>query len=262
MLDSNRLDGKVALVTGAGGELGAATARLMVARGARVVAVDRDRASLDRLVAAVGAAGVPVTILADVTREADVAGYVAETLGRMGRVDIFFNNAGIEGPVRPIAEYPLEDFERVMAVNVVGVFLGLKHVIPAMARTGGGAIINASSVAGLTGTPGICAYNASKHAVIGLTRSAAAEWAGRGIRINSINPGPIASRMMRSLEVGLSPDGEPGADKMHDAFQALIPAGRYGTPEEVAALVAFLACDDARYMHGVVCTIDGGFTVS
>lgn len=262
MLDSNRLDGKVALVTGAGGALGAATARLMVARGARVVAIDRDRASLDRLVAAVGADGVPVTVLADVTQEADVAGYVAEALRRMGRIDVFFNNAGIEGPVRPIAEYALEDFERVMAVNVVGVFLGLKHVIPAMAKSGGGAIINASSVAGLTGTAGICAYNASKHAVIGLTRSAAAEWAGRGIRINSINPGPIASRMMRSLEAGLSPDGESGADRTHDAFQALIPAGRYGTPEEVAALVVFLASEDARYLHGAVYTIDGGFTVS
>jgi NAD(P)-dependent dehydrogenase (short-subunit alcohol dehydrogenase family) len=144
-------------------------------------------------------------------------------------------------------------------VNVVGVFLGLKHVIPIMARGGGGAIINTSSVAGLTGTPGICAYNASKHAVIGLTRSAAAEWAGRGIRINAINPGPIASRMMRSLEEGLSP-GQAAA--VRAKFEAMIPAGRYGTAEEVATLVAFLASDDARYVNGAVHPIDGGFTVS
>jgi len=127
-----------------------------------------------------------------------------------------------------------------------------------MAAGGGGAIINSSSVAGLTGTPGISAYNASKHAVIGLTRSAAAEWASKGIRINSINPGPIASRMMASLENGLAP-GQ--GNEMRARFSAMIPAGRYGTPEEVAALVAFLASEDARYLHGAVMTIDGGFTV-
>jgi len=262
MLDSNRLDGKAALITGAAGEIGSSTVRLMVARGARVVAVDKDGAALERLVESLGAAanGVAATIVADVTREADVTRYVAEACAALRRIDVFFNNAGIEGPVHPLAEYPLEAFERVLAVNVIGVFLGLKHVIPVMHSGGGGAIINSSSVAGLTGTAGICAYNASKHAVIGLTRSAAAEWGGRGIRINSINPGPIASRMMRSLEAGLSSGGN--AEAMHAAFAALIPAGRYGTAEEVAALVAFLASEDARYLHGGVYTIDGGFTVS
>jgi NAD(P)-dependent dehydrogenase (short-subunit alcohol dehydrogenase family) len=161
--------------------------------------------------------------------------------------------------VCPIGEYPLADFRRVIDVNVIGVFLGLKHVIPAMQATGGGSIVNSSSVAGLTGSPGICAYNASKHAVIGLTRSAAAEWAGKGIRINSINPGPIASRMMRSLEEGMAPGK---ADDMRAQFSAMIPAGRYGSPDEVAALAAFLASEDARYIHGAVFTIDGGFTVS
>jgi NAD(P)-dependent dehydrogenase (short-subunit alcohol dehydrogenase family) len=128
-----------------------------------------------------------------------------------------------------------------------------------MAATGGGSVINSSSVAGLTGTPGICAYNATKHAVIGLTRSAAAEWAGRGVRVNSINPGPIASRMMASLENGMAPGK---AQEMRAQFSAMIPAGRYGTPEEVAAVVAFLASDDARYLHGAIFTIDGGFTVT
>jgi NAD(P)-dependent dehydrogenase (short-subunit alcohol dehydrogenase family) len=120
-------------------------------------------------------------------------------------------------------------------------------------------VINSSSVAGLTGTAGLCAYNASKHAVIGLTRSAAAEWGGRGIRVNSVNPGPIATRMMSSLEEGLSP-GQ--AAKAREQFSAMIPALRYGTPEEVAALVAFLASEDARYIHGAAFVIDGGFTVS
>jgi NAD(P)-dependent dehydrogenase (short-subunit alcohol dehydrogenase family) len=131
--------------------------------------------------------------------------------------------------VRPIAEYPLADFRRVLDVNVVGVFLGLKHVLPVIADAGGGAVINSSSVAGLTGTAGLCAYNASKHAVIGLTRSAAAEWGGRGIRVNSVNPGPIATRMMSSLEEGLSPGR---AAKAREQFSAMIPALRYGTPEE------------------------------
>jgi len=259
MLDCNRLDGKVALVTGAGGEIGSATIRLMAARGARIAAVDRDANSLHRLSAELPPGTNLITCEADVADEDAVRRYVGYVRSQAGRVDIFFNNAGIEGPVQPIAEYPLAEFRRVIDVNVVGVFLGLKHVIPVMAATGGGSIINSSSVAGLTGTPGICAYNASKHAVIGLTRSAAAEWAGKGIRINSINPGPIVSRMMRSLEEGLAP-GE--AEAMRARFSAMIPAGRYGTPEEVAALVAFLASEDARYLHGAVFTIDGGFTVS
>jgi NAD(P)-dependent dehydrogenase (short-subunit alcohol dehydrogenase family) len=259
MLDSNRLDGKVALITGAAGEIGAATAKLMIARGARIVAVDRDKAALTRLNAALERPAELLSIEGDVTDESSVRGFIAHAKQAAGKIDVFFNNAGIEGPVHPIADYPLADFRRVIDVNVVGVFLGLKHVIPVIAEAGGGAVINASSVAGLTGTAGICAYNASKHAVIGLTRSAAAEWGGRGIRVNSINPGPITTRMMSSLEEGLSPGR---ADKAREQLSAMIPALRYGTPEEVAALVAFLASEDARYIQGAVFVIDGGFTVS
>jgi 3alpha(or 20beta)-hydroxysteroid dehydrogenase len=257
MLDSNRLEGKTALVTGAGGEIGAATIRLMLARGARIIAVDQDKRSLQQLKVDIEPGDDLVVIEADVTNEESVRNYVERAKEAFGRIDIFFNNAGIGGPVSPITEFSLADFQKVMSVNVVGVFLGLKHVIPVMAAGGGGSIINSSSVAGLTGTPGICAYNASKHAVIGLTRSAAAEWAGKGIRINSINPGPITSRMMTAIEDGLA-KGE--VNDMHERFVALIPARRFGTPEEVAALVAFLASEDARYMHGAVVAIDGGFT--
>jgi len=158
-----------------------------------------------------------------------------------------------------VGDYPLDAFRRVVDVNLIGVFLSLKHVVPAMMARRRGAVINTSSVAGLTGTSGITAYNATKHAVIGLTRSVAAEAGPRGVRVNSVNPGPIASRMMASLEDGLT--GGQGA-AARTAFEGLIPLGRYGTPEEVAALVAFLASEDARYIHGAVMTLDGGFTVA
>ena len=163
--------------------------------------------------------------------EASVQRYVALATDEAKRIDIFFNNAGIEGPVHPIADYPLADFRRVVDVNLIGVFLGLKHVIPAMAATGGGSIINSSSVAGLTGTPGICAYNATKHGVIGLTRSAAAEWAGRGVRVNWINPGPIASRMMASLEErhgARQGARDAGAIQCDDSRRTLWDTGRSG----------------------------------
>jgi NAD(P)-dependent dehydrogenase (short-subunit alcohol dehydrogenase family) len=256
MLDSNRLEGKIALITGAGGEIGSATARLMAARGAKIVAVDRDTASLDVLAAQLGD-NLLARLVADVTDEGAVRGYVAQAMAAGGRIDVFFNNAGIEGPAHPIPDYPLDAFQRVLAVNVTGVFLGMKHVIPAMLAGGGGSIINTSSTAGLRGTGGLCAYIASKHAVIGLTRSAADEWAAHGIRINCVNPGPIEGRMMQSIEQGLAP-GNNGT--VAAAISAANPARRYGLPEEVATLVAFLASDDARYIHGAVHAVDGGRT--
>ena len=257
MLDSNGLHGKVALVTGAAGDIGSATIRLLLARGASVVGVDRDKLTLWRFGGDLDAGDKFTTIDADVTDEAAVSGFVAKTRETYGGIDVFFNNAGIEGPVRPLPEYPLSDFLRVINVNVVGVFLGLKHVIPAMLHRGGGSIINTSSTAGVTGSPGVCAYNASKHAVIGLTRSAAIEWASSGIRINCISPGPIASRMMTSLEEGFRPGR---SCEVRKRLSESIPAGRYGDPSEVATLVAFLASDDARYLHGAVFTADGGHT--
>ncbi len=256
MLDSNRLEGKLALITGAGGEIGRATARLMAARGARIVAVDRDAAGLDALKAELGGA-VAATQVADVADEASVESYVARAQEFGGRIDVFFNNAGVEGPTLRIPDCPLEDFQRVLQVNVVGVFLGMKHVIPVMVEQGGGSIINTSSVAGLRGTGGMAAYVASKHAVIGLTRSAADEWASRGVRINCVNPGPIQGRMMKSIEDGL----QPGANvDVAGKIAANIPAGRYGLTEEVATMVAFLASDDARYVNGAVHAVDGGRT--
>ena len=259
MPDHPQLAGKVALVTGAGGAIGAATARLMLARGASVVAVDCAGPSLEALKREAGPAASLHLAHGDVSDEESVQGYVAEALKAFGRIDAFFNNAGIEGAVLPIPDYPLADFQRVLQINIVGVFLGMKHVIPVMAAQGGGSIINTSSVAGVIGSPGLSAYVASKHAVIGLTRTAAIECGPKNIRVNSVNPGPIESRMMRSIEEMASP-AAPKA--VHDQFAGRIPLGRYGSCEEVARMVAFLASDEADYLTGGVFMVDGGMTTS
>lgn len=259
MLNSNMLTDKVIVVTGAAGEIGAATVRLMIARGATVVAVDRKGASFDALRADVADINRLTVLDADVTDEAAVAAYARAAKDKFGRIDAFFNNAGIEGVVKPIPDYPLDVFQKVIAVNVVGVFLGMKHVIPIMVERGRGSIVNMSSVAGLIGSPGMAAYIASKHAVIGLTRTAALEWAPRGLRVNCVNPGPIESRMMTSLEEGAMP-GQ--AVKAHEAFAHGVAASRYGRAEEVATLVAFLCSDDSAYINGAIHAVDGGMTAA
>ena len=257
MSSNNVLNGKVAIITGVAGALGLATARLMAERGATIVGIDRPGTDFGKLEAALPLHATMTALESDVTDEGSVQQYVKAATDSYGRIDVFFNNAGIEGIVSPIPEYPLEEFQKVLAVNVVGVFLGLKHVIPIMAAQGGGSIINSSSTSGLCGRAGMPAYTASKHAVIGLTRTAAAEWAAAGVRVNCVNPGPIVSRMMDSLSEGRSPGGAEAAREK--AIRA-IPAGRFGLPEEVAALVAFLASDEARFMHGGFYTVDGGMT--
>ena len=252
---SDRFAGNVAVVTGAAGGIGRATCVRFAEDGAQVVAVDLAGSALDETVAAVSNAGGEIlTVEADVTQESDVAGYVARTVERFGRIDAFFNNAGIEGVRANLWELDEDDFDRVIAVNLKGVFLGLKHVAPAMRADGGGAIVNTASIAGLTATPGIIAYGASKHAVVGMTKSASVELAPE-IRVNAVCPGPIETRMMRSLERQFDPDNPQG---VHDMFAAGIPLGRYGEPEEVASLVTWLCSDDSRYISGSMHTIDGG----
>jgi NAD(P)-dependent dehydrogenase (short-subunit alcohol dehydrogenase family) len=176
---------------------------------------------------------------------------------RYGGVDVFLANAGIEGDVKPITEYDEARFEQVLNVNVKGVFLGLKSAIPAMQERGGGSIVITSSVAGVTGAAGVSAYVTSKHAVIGLMRSAAKECAAMNIRVNTVNPSPVETRMMRSLEEGLLPGS---AEAAKQAMVAAIPMGRYGAPEEIARVMLFLASDDSAWVTGSVYMADGGYT--
>jgi len=247
---SEALKGRIAVITGGAGMIGTATALLLAERGATVIVVDRPGTDWSRLLAQ----GSFETIDADVTDEASVLGYARQVIDRHGRIDIFFNNAGIEGPQASLGDYPTAEFERVLAVNVTGVFLGLKAVLPAMQRQGGGSIINTSSIAGMMGATSMAGYIASKHAVLGLTKVAALEGAPHGVRVNAIHPGFIESRMLSDIATRL------GATA--DALATSVPAGRLGKVEEIAATVAFLASDECRYMNGSSLVIDGGVLVA
>jgi NAD(P)-dependent dehydrogenase (short-subunit alcohol dehydrogenase family) len=252
-----RLTDKVVLITGGAGAIGLATAKLFVQEGAQVVLVDVSEAALRQALQSIGsdrASGVA----ADVTKPEDTQRYVQAALDRHGSVGVFLANAGIEGAAKPIPDYRVETFDRVMAVNVRGVFLGLQHVIPVMAKRGGGSIIITSSISGLKAPgPGLSAYITSKHALVGLMRAAALECGALNIRVNTIHPAPVESPMMDAIERAASP-GTPEA--VRQRLMAAIPLARYGTPEEVAQLMLFLASDESRFCTGGVYPVDGGMS--
>ncbi len=247
-----KLENKIAVITGGSGSIGKSTAQLFLDNGAKVLLVDLDETLLKRSVEELGGKNINYFV-ADVSKSDQVERYADQASKLYGKVDIFFNNAGIEGVVKPVTEYPEEIFDKVIAVNVKGSWLGNKFMIPIIKN--GGSIIMSSSVAGVGGSPGVSAYVASKHAVVGLMRNLALELAPRKIRVNTINPSPVDNRMMRSLEEGFAPNHGAEAKK---EFEQTIPLGRYAFPEEIAQLVLFLASDESRFITGTTQLIDGG----
>ena len=257
--DPQRLDGKVAVITGAAGGIGGATARLFLDLGAKVMLVDRNAAGLGETQAALGSDANCATATADSGDEAATEAMVASTLARFGTIDILIANAGVEGTLGPLDQLGIEEFERVLRVNVIGVWLAMKHVAPVMKAAGGGSIVATSSVGGTIGFPGMAPYIASKHAVFGLVKVAAMELGPANVRANAIAPGPIDNRMMRSLGDQLG-GGDPGG--FRGLIEGRVPMGRYGTNEEIAHLIAFLSSDAASYCNGGLYLADGGYVAA
>ncbi len=249
---SNELEGKRVLITGAARGLGQATAQLFAERGAKVMLADIDGDAADAAAAEIG--GDAAGVAADVTKAADVQGAIDATVAAFGGMDIIVNNAGIEIGV-PLPETEEADFDRLMAINVKGVWLGIKHATPVLAAGGGGVILNMASVAGLGGVPLLGAYAASKAAVIRLTQTAAAELRPYGIRVNAICPSFIATEMVERL---VNPFESATGAKFDDVVG--IKQGRLGTAEEVAETVAFLASDDATFVTGSYYILDNALS--
>lgn len=246
------LQGKVILITGATGGIGAGTARHLAAQGARLLLLDRDQEPTDALAADL--ANATACAAGDISTPAATEAAVALGMALFGRIDGAFLNAGTEGRVAPFGTQTLEDFDQVMAVNVRSVFIGLSCLMPVLRAQGAGSVVITSSTAGLRASSGLSPYIASKHAVVGLMRTAALEGAAQNVRVNTIHPGPIDTRMMRALEEKMSPDD---VQRGRTAITAGIPAGRYGKVEEVAALAAFLLSDAAAFCNGATYQIDG-----
>jgi NAD(P)-dependent dehydrogenase (short-subunit alcohol dehydrogenase family) len=243
---AGRLEGKVAVVTGAGGAMGAAMVRRFCAEGARVIAADFN-GDQDALAHEIGDRCIPFA--ADVSSSADVQALLHGAVDRFGRLDVLCNNAAIQGYLRMTGDYEVEEFDRVMAVNARGVFLGMRHAIPIMLEQGGGSIVNTASMAAKVAFPQLVAYSASKGAVLMMTKNAAVEYADRGIRVNCFCPGSIDTAMLNNMP-----------REYIDAVIAANPVKRVGRPEEVADLALFLASDESSFITGTEIVIDGGYT--
>lgn len=249
------LDEKVAIITGGAGGIGMATGKRFVEEGAQVLLADVAEDKLKVAAAEIDSENVTY-IEADVSKSDDVKKYVQKAVNEFGGVDILIDNAGIEGDVAPLTDFDKDDFDAILNVNVRGMWLGLKHTVPEMIKRGGGSVVMTSSVAGMQGFEGLGPYVTSKHAVIGMMRTAAIELADENIRVNTVNPAPIETRMMRSIE-------EETAEEQGEAkqmFEGMIPMGRYGKPEEVAEVMLYLASDQSRYVTGAMHAVDGGLT--
>jgi len=259
MCAMGRLDGKAAIITGGEGSIGLATARAFAAEGARVFLAGISEPDLKAAAATLDADGVTEDAVAwavtDVRDSAQVKAAVDAAVGRFGRLDIVVANAGVFGTSKPIAEYPEDDFDNVMAVHVRGAFLLCKHAVPHLSA--GASVIITSSVVGITAAPGIAGYATAKHAQVGLMRTMAAELAPRGIRVNTIHPGPVDNAFQAHVEVTAT-----GADaaRAQAIFDGMIPLGRHARPEEIARSMLYLASDDSSFMTGATLAVDGGMS--
>ncbi|MFD2629872.1 SDR family NAD(P)-dependent oxidoreductase [Oceanobacillus kapialis] len=247
---------KVVVITGGAGGIGKVTAKAFLDKGAKVVLVDMNGDALANAKEELGEGDDRIlTVTADVTNEDDVARYVKEAKDTFGSLDVLFNNAGFEGPFVPVKDSDYKTFQKVMEVNVYGVFLGMKHAIKVMEEQGSGAIVNTISNAGFIGSAGMSPYIASKHAVVGLTKTAALEQAETGIRVNGVAPAAIDTQMLGNIEKNMSPDN---VENVRKQIQAGVPMKRYGLPVEVAQVVLFLASDEATFVTGATYPVDGG----
>lgn len=250
------MDRKVGVVTGAGGDIGVAVCQELARRGVGVLCVDRTDELADRAAAAIKAlGGIAETAAADVSIEGDVAQYASHCRDIWGEANFFFNLAGIEGAQAPLMSYPTEAWDRVMSVNLRGMFLGLKAMFPLLHHADTPRILNMASTGGMTATPMLAAYGASKHGVIGLTKTAAIEFARYGIAVNALCPGPVEGTMMGRIQ-----QGEGG--HAFERYEQTTPQWRYGKPLEVAQLAAYLLLDSPMYMTGQAIGLDGGLTAT
>ncbi|MER2154473.1 MAG: SDR family NAD(P)-dependent oxidoreductase [Solibacillus sp.] len=250
-----RFENKAIIITGAAGGIGREIARKLAGEGAKLTLVDLNEAAVKAVAEELVLAEDRVlTLKADVSKEADVKNYVDQTVEKFGRIDGFVNNAGVEGPAKAIEDITELDFDFVYGINVKGAFYGLKYVLPVMKKQETGSIVNMASVAGLIGAPQMMLYNSSKHALMGINKVAALEAAPFNVRVNTVNPGVINTKMMRQIESKVAPGA---ADAAQSAYAEAVPMKRYGEAHEVANLTAFLLSDEASYINSSSYTIDG-----